>query len=333
NLANNLIYNVAIDPRNPFTMYATSQDQLRTLKYTGQSQWEYISSGNEIGRTVIDPTNPNLLYNLASVQGGFMRRSTDGGASWAAAADGLNPNDFPQSDEFEELVYDALAIDITDPTRLVLGSTKVYQTTDSAQLWTPIRPPLAPIAGGDASTLITAIALAASDADVIYAATQDGHFFATFNDGTTWLERDQGLPDADDHEVVQIRVDPANAQRLFVVTTGPASTGRVWMTINGGQSWTDLTGDLPSLQASSIEVDWRFATPVLYVGTMRAAYYSTNLGVAWAVAGEGLPNTEVRDLELAPQFDFLVAGTYGRGVFQTSTAEPALLGPTVPLRT
>jgi hypothetical protein len=86
------------------------------------------------------------------------------------------------------------------------------------------------------------------------------------------------------------------------------------------------------LPASSIEVDWQFATPVLYVGTLRGAYYSTTLGVAWAVAGEGLPNTEVRDLELAPQFDLLVAGTYGRGVFQTRTPEPVLLGPAVPLR-
>src|SRR5205807_2018930 len=68
--------------------------------------------------------------------------------------------------------------------------------------------------------------------------------------------------------------------------------------------------------------DWRYATPVLYLGTNRGVYRSLNLGTSWTTFGQGMPNTSVSDLEFAPGLDLLAAGTYGRGVFEMLALGP-----------
>ena len=102
------------------------------------------------------------------------------------------------------------------------------------------------------------------------------------------------------------------------------------MTTNGGVSWTDLAGDLPADDFSiSLAVDWRPATPILYLGTSTGVFASTNLGAHWSTYKLGLPNADVTDLEFLPQFNLLAAATYGRGVFEVLT--PVTL--TVPMFT
>ncbi len=332
-LANLLLYNVAVDRTNPATLFATAQDQLATLHTTGSPQWFYVPVGSEIGVTVIDPRNPQRVYNLGSINDPtnlgqrFLQRSTDGGQSWQLAANGLDVNDFPVSDEYEENVYSSLAIDPGDTRRLVLGANRVYETLDGADTWTAISPPLQRIIGGSSTTLSSAIALAPSDRKVIYAATIDGNLFATFDGGATWQERDFGLPANPAGIVERIRVDPHDALRVFVVTAGIGGPGSVWQTLNGGLSWQNLTGKLPiNLQVDTIAVDWRSLTPTLYVGTTRNAYFSTDLGTSWSLLGKGLPNVEVRDLELDTRFNRLIAATYGRSAWQiTVDAAPATL--------
>ena len=90
------------------------------------------------------------------------------------------------------------------------------------------------------------------------------------------------------------------------------------MTTNGGTSWTNITGNLPNDDAAQcIAVDWRFATPRVYVGTLRGVFLSTDpLGAHWSSFGGNMPNTIVTDLELSTTFNVLAAATYGRGAFE-----------------
>src|SRR5205814_1371346 len=112
-------------------------------------------------------------------------------------------------------------------------------------------------------------------------------------------ERDAGLPG---WAVTDTRVDPSDAQRAFAAL----GFGGVWMTANAGVTWTNITGNLPTnLAVNSLAVDWRTATPRLFAGTLHGVFASADGGATWARFGDGMPNTDVRDLDFLPQFDVL----------------------------
>ncbi len=174
---------------------------------------------------------------------------------------------------------------------------------------------------------ITALAIAPSATNTIYAATAGGQLFVTQNDGGTWTEEDTGLPVDSYDQIVSIQVNPTNANEVFIVPgrfpTNVFGPARVWMTTTGGakvganNGWTEITGNLPSEDyTNSIAVDWRPATPVLYVATARGVYQSADLGGHWTLFGDGLPNSQVTDLQLDTGLNVLAAATYGRGVWE-----------------
>jgi photosystem II stability/assembly factor-like uncharacterized protein len=320
NLGNFLFYNVTLDPRDSRRGFGVSQDQGKLVQFTGEPTWTYASTGTEVGKVLIDPLDPAVVYNLASRQTTFVTRSTDGGSQWTPAHNGIDPSEFPVSEQFNQDAYNAFALDEhrPSPSRLVLGGRSVWQTLDRGEHWTRISPVLSPKGGsGGGPASITAIAIAPSQQKTLYAATEDGRFFATFDGGTNWPERDLRLPVAPGNETLDIVVDPANPSRVFIQTIGDAAQGRIWMTNNGGVVWIKLDRGIPTnLAVMSLAVDWRFGQPTLYAGTERGVFFSTDLGTNWALFGQGLPRTVVHGLQLLPSNGMLVAATFGRGVYQ-----------------
>src|SRR5262249_42753526 len=166
---------------------------------------------------------------------------------------------------------------------------------------------------------IDTLAIAAADGNTIYAATGGGivagaqpHIFVTFNHGATWQQVD--VPGVTDH-YRQLLVDPTDPQTAYVVRDRFGG-GHVFRTQDGGQSWTDISGDLPDLPTNTIALDPRVAPNTLYVGTDRGAYPPTAMGLHWSAFQMGLPNVEVVDLKLAPSLNILAAATHGRGVWE-----------------
>jgi photosystem II stability/assembly factor-like uncharacterized protein len=313
NLQSTEFYTVTPDPTNPNVVYGIAQDQFRGLKYSNSPVWTYLGGADEVGRILVDPTNPRRLYTYDPLNStSFVQRSDDAGASWTDTGSGIDT-----SQAGFHLAYTAQKAFVMDPTnaaRLLVATTKVYETTDAAGSWRALSPDLS------AGRFVSALAVAPSAPNTVYAATDDGRFFVTTDDGAGgWQERDTGLPAFP--FVTDIQVDPANPRRVFVVLGDFANNdvvpANVWETTDGGQSWTNITGKLPADdQTLTLAVDWRGAMPVLYVGTNRGAYRSTGASAAWTPFSTGLPNTVVSDLELVPQQNLLVAATYGRGVFE-----------------
>jgi hypothetical protein len=89
---------------------------------------------------------------------------------------------------------------------------------------------------------------------------------------------------------------------------------------NGGASWSPINGStLPTeLGGESLAVDWQQPTPVLYIGTLRGAYVSKNLGTTWTRM-DTLPRTRVTDLDFVPNLHLLGAGTIGWGAWEILT--------------
>jgi hypothetical protein len=327
NLQTNEFYTLTINPNSPSIIYGIAQDQFAPVEYNGYPAWTALSvvsnsatdGTGETGKILATPGNPGRLYEYTPANSGsFLFRSDDGGASWVDKGTGIDTSlaGFGLAYASQK----SLIMDPNNPIRLVLATNKVYETTNAGDTWTAISPVLSP-SSNVSDQYVVRLAIAPSAPNTIYAATADGRLFVTTNNGGSWTEIDGGLPKDRFDQIGAIQVDPANANHAFIAATagfnsifGPL---HIWQTANGGTTWTVVPLSLASDQyLSDLVVDWRFSTPVLYAGSERGVYVSTNLGSSWSIYGTGMPNTQVLDMELQPGQNLLAVATYGRGVFE-----------------
>jgi hypothetical protein len=362
-------YSFSLDPGDPRSAYGAMQDAPGTLKYNGTLQWNYFQPGSgqgESGKLRVDPSNSSRVYyfdpntadpiNAPSAAARFVH-SDEGGTSswtpnWVPAVTGLpttmdsNGNTITDYGSFPG--KGSLVIDANNPTRLLMAiHNSVFETTTGGD------PNMAdPKFGGKGwrnigqnmgnNGWISAIALAPSDPNTVYAGNEDGRVFKTSNAGNdcnpncpTWTEVDSGLP-LQDQRIMDLEISPTNPDFAFAVTSpflfrddmAPDYSGffHVWMR-NGG-AWSQINGNLPTkLGGEALAVDWQPATPVLYLGTLRGAYVSTDVGTTWTRI-ETLPRTRVTDLDFMPGIHLLGAGTMGWGGWAILTqATPPTVTP------
>src|SRR5262249_39580 len=151
--------------------------------------------------------------------------------------------------------YVPYVMDPSNSSRLILGTDHVYETTNRADNWHAIGGP--GFSGWTATAPVDAIAISRSNPNTIYV-TAGGVVLVTFNDGASWQQIN--VPGFSD-QFGKLAVDPTNDHIAYVVRnafTG-ASGGHVFKTINGGQTWTDITGNLPDIPTNSILLDPRNA--------------------------------------------------------------------------
>ncbi len=118
------------------------------------------------------------------------------------------------------------------------------------------------------------------------------------------------------------------------------SVRSLYRTTDGGLHWAAMTSNLPWAPANSVLVDPQDANTV-YLATDAGIYFTTRIATCasgpancWSAFGTGLPEAPVVQLSAvsAPgSAQVLVAGTYGRGVWQTPlwTAKAGLTFATV----
>ncbi len=120
--------------------------------------------------------------------------------------------------------------------------------------------------------------------------------------------------------ITNIAVDPSN--RDIVYLTAKYENGQAGPTVfrstNAGQTWTDITGNLPTVQTWTATVDPR--TDTLYIGNDKGVWQLTNASTTpaftWSTVGVGMPQVQVHELVLNETLNTLTAATFGRGLFQ-----------------
>jgi len=101
----------------------------------------------------------------------------------------------------------------------------------------------------------------------------------------------------------------------------------VYRSTNGGASWSSITANLPIAPVNGLAIDPQDANTV-YVATDQGVYFTTEVSSCaqsfsecWSVFGSGLPDAPAVALGIVPASSSsaasLVAGTYGRGIWQT----------------
>ncbi|HWT64810.1 MAG TPA: choice-of-anchor D domain-containing protein, partial [Terracidiphilus sp.] len=165
------------------------------------------------------------------------------------------------------------------------------------------------------------------------------------------VTNDDQMFNAAQMDISSIYIDPHDATGNTVYVTvqgvreGTIRIRTVYESADGGAHWTYISGGLPWTPANSIVVDPQDANTVYLAtdagvfATQQVATCATSTTSCWSAYGTGLPMAPVSHLRAAPSGvspSVLVAGTYGRGIWQiplltagtqytTATADPTSL--------
>lgn len=305
NLPITQFYNIEVDYSQPERLYGGTQDNntIRTIS-GGASDWQSIWGGDGF-HVAVDPVDNNYIY--VESQYGNMGRSTNGGVNFSNCTNGISSGDrnnwntpFIISPFNHEILY--------------YGTNRLYRSNKAAS-WSVISPDLTDglhPSGSLAYGTLTAIASSYNNLDVIYTGSDDGNVNVTFDAGSTWTNISVGLPD---QYITSIATVPNSDMEAYVTVSGFKSldyTPHVFKTVDGGQTWNDISSNLPSIPVNDIIV--YPSENILFVATDLYVWYSKNDGASWDIIGNGLPLTVIMDLKFHEPTKTLYAGTFGRAM-------------------
>jgi hypothetical protein len=120
--------------------------------------------------------------------------------------------------------------------------------------------------------------------------------------------------------ISSIRIDPGDPFHVYAVygeyrrpwTAEPRPDGHVFETIDGGESWTDISGNMPGAPATDLLIVGEKLVVSMDVGVFVADAANPTF---WSKLGSGIPNVAVNSLTLTPDGGSIVAATYGRGLW------------------
>ena len=301
---------IGLHPTDPNQVLGGSQDN-GTERFTGDTVWS-LTDGGDGGFVKFSQTNGNIAYHQipnASFGTNFFRFSSNGGVTWTTHTTSIS------ADVNVQNFYAPFVVDPGNGDRVLYGTNGVWETTNQGVAWTKL-------AAFPISNNVSAIGLAPSTTNTIYAATGT-NVFVTTNHGVSWTTINTGLPAA--RSVQDLQVDPATPTTAYAMLGNFTGAGNVYKTINGGTTWTNISGNLAAVTACACSLPvWSMQIDApagkLYIGAEDGVYVTADGGTTWSRFGTGLPNAQVLQIELNKNLNILGAATHGRSAWEISTA-------------
>ncbi len=315
-------YNVAFDYSVPFRVFGSIQDHhsyYGTVEM-GRSRTNIRPSeftnilGAEGSSHAVDPRDNNTVY--ASTYYGALARANV--ADYPAGRKDLIPKNHPDGALLRGQWVAPTFLSPHNPDVIYHGMQYVMKSKDRGDTWEFISPDLTfndPKKIGDINyQTIQTIDESAIKPGILYAGTDDGRIWRTMDDGKNWKEIRSGA-------VPQRWVSSLVASKYEVGTVYMTQTGRrdddfqvyVWKSTNYGDTWTDISGNIPVGPVNVIRED-PVDPSILYLGTDASVYISKDGGKRWDVLGN-LPFAYVHDLAIHPRDNMIIIATHGRGIF------------------
>ena len=291
-------------------LYGGSQDNSTIRTITGNlDDWTIINGGDGF-QPLINKDNGDIIYALS--QRGNLRRSTNDAASFQTILNGVDPADRNNWDT-------PIAFDPENNDILYYGTQRVYRSINGGDSWTPISDDLTngPSTGNLNFGSLTSIDVSTLDSNIIYAGADDGNVWRTLDGGATWENISSALPN---RWVTKVKASIANPQEVFVTLSGyrfGEDDGHIFHSLDAGDTWTDITANLPDIPVNDIEFS---VYEGYFVATDVGVFRAFQPGDDWEVFGD-LPSVVVNDLYVGDNGSQLYAGTYGRSAYTTYVGE------------
>jgi hypothetical protein len=307
-------YTVNYDIAEPYNVYGGLQDN-GTIKCASTNRWEtganceFINGGDGM-YVAVDPRDNTTVYSGS--QFGYYDRFSAGGGS-----DEVRPR---RAFGDPALRYNWNTPVILSPHNadvVYFGTNMLYRSMDQGQTWTAISGDLSVSKNrGDVPFgTLTTLSESSLQFGLIWAGTDDGQVWVTDSSGVRWQDVSGNLPK--DRWVSRVEASSHARERAYVTLNGYRDDdirAYVYRTDDLGKSFKDISKGLPAEAVNVIRED-PLMENILYVGTDRGVYVSTDRGDSWSALQGGLPNVPVHDLVVHPRERELIAGTHGRSIW------------------
>ena len=299
NLVTYQFYDICVSQFSTNFVMGGTQDN-GTDRWTGTTTW--LNGLGADGMVCnINPTNGTTVY--AEIQFGDHRKSTNSGSSFFGINTGIPGN----NQQWVVPVAEDQTQGNGDHLYTQHGAFGIYRTTNGGANWVNV-------------SSHTAVWIDMSPINGNYVFTvAGGQVTYTTNDGANWTTAAGfGFPTGNSTKIL---ADPVDLNTIYVTFSGYGALPHVARSTNLGASWTDISGNLPSVPTNAIAVD-NLNTNHIYIGTDVGVWRTTDGGTNWAPYEVGFPNAFVVDLELQKTSRKLVAGTHGRGAWEVDISAP-----------
>jgi photosystem II stability/assembly factor-like uncharacterized protein len=204
----------------------------------------------------------------------------------------------------------------SDPKMMFAGFKNIWRCNDvrttNNLTWTKISDNL----GGSNSSNMAVVEQSKANTSILYATRYDSKLFRTDNclaSNPAWTDLTSSLPVSG--TPTDIEAHPTDQNIVYMTLANG-----VYKSTNNGQTWTNITGNLPNIHISTIAY-YSNAPEGLYVGTDAGVFYKDQNTVNWILFNSGLPvSAEITELDIyydndSVSADVIRASSYGRGLW------------------
>ena len=227
--------------------------------------------------------------------------------------------------------------------KVLFGSNHLFQSHDRGDNWKIISPDLTTNdkklrntsdgggltnsnTGGENHFTIITISDTPIDTLSIWVGTDDGNVQVTRNNGASWdnvKKNIRGIPDK--IWVSRVEASKHAKGRAYVSFDNHRFDDNkpyVFVTEDYGKSWNNISSNLPIDYSVYVIKEDPIDKNLLFVGTEKSVYFSTNRGLSWEKLGSNLPTVAIHDLVIHPRDGDLVVGTHGRSIWILDDISP-----------
>ncbi|HWG38743.1 MAG TPA: hypothetical protein VN690_13610 [Terriglobales bacterium] len=310
------MYNVSVDQRFPFFMYASQQDSgtvaVPIRGNDGEISYRdwYTTNGFETARITPDPLHANILY-VTGWYGSVLR---------VDHSTGQTVHVFERNAQYRESGSPYMEFSPQDPSTLYLATQYVLETQDAGMHWKAISPDLT----GGGRGAISTLAPSPRQAGEIWAGTSDGRVQLTQDGGGHWRNV---TPAGAEGAITMIEPGRAEGETAYAVLAGRRGFGRggapaaasavpapprIERTSDNGKTWVAADAGLPTGAVHAVRED-PVNPELLFAAMDSGVYVSFDDGRNWGPLELNLPAASCRDLAI--EQNTLVVATYGRGLW------------------
>ncbi|QTD47967.1 hypothetical protein [Sulfidibacter corallicola] len=301
-------------PHDPSLMFLAADQGIATSQDGGES-WETANLGYHslqfFNGMAVSPHAPNPVMGTAQDINGSLRLDFDGDTPYLfqqyygheagyVVIDPRTPDTFMASGPFLWFINaEGIGGTVTSPPNCSSAQPDCYELDPSSH-----------------SSMNAPVRGAASNPDVIYAGRDV--VWRSDNLGRNWTATNDGLPLGAD-PLLAMEISPHDENLVYVATAPNKERLRLFKTVNGGQSWIDITGNLPDRYVPDLAIDPNDDQTVYAVLSGYGSdhlYRTRDGGTTWESVDRGrLPDVPTTAITIDPQHpDHLYIGN-DLGVF------------------